>query len=214
MSDTVVLYAPALEAMARALAASLGAAGVCCTADVAQCPADGADGSNSVAVFWDTFPSASSEKDPNVKVLHTALIDKHVVLLLSQDDTSSAFAQLSLVLWLQRFVVPKPLDQYASGKWKDTVPDGAFTVASVKSLSIVIPWYRYCQMERTSVRRRARARDRPRPTAHARAAPPPHARAPARRAHDVAARARAPVPVGSLVRSLVCRGRAALGAHV
>ena len=150
MANTVVLYAPQLEALAKELVAKTGAASLLSTADLASCGADDQSGSNSVALFWDTFPSASTELDPNTKVLHTALVGKHVVLLLSQDDTTSAFAQLSLVLWLQRFVVPNPTKEHADGKWKDTVADGAFTVASVASLSIVIPWYRYCQMERTS----------------------------------------------------------------
>lgn len=136
--------------MAKALAEKVGVAEPLCTAALAQCGPDSDDGGNSASVFWDTFPSASAEQDPNVKVLHTKLVNKHVVLLLSQDDTTSSFAQLSLVLWLQRFVVPNPDEKYAQGKWKDTVPDGAFSVASVASLSVVIPWYRYCQMERTS----------------------------------------------------------------
>lgn len=146
----VILHAPGLEAMAKALAEKVGVAEPLCTAALAQCGPDSDDGGNSASVFWDTFPSASAEQDPNVKVLHTKLVNKHVVLLLSQDDTTSSFAQLSLVLWLQRFVVPNPDEKYAQGKWKDTVPDGAFSVASVASLSVVIPWYRYCQMERTS----------------------------------------------------------------
>ena len=150
MSPYVVLHAPGLEAMAQTLAEQMGSAEPLCTADIGKCTPDAEDGSNSTAVFWDTFPSASGEKDPNVKVMHSKLVDKHVVLLLSQDDTSNSFAQLSLVLWLQRFIVPNPDEKYAAGKWKDTVPDGAYTAASVASLSIVIPWYRYCQMERTS----------------------------------------------------------------
>ena len=150
--STVVLYPPPLAHLGAALAKLIGGAEVLCTNQLAECEPDTAEGNNSVAVFWDTFPSASSELDPNIKVLHTALVNKHVVLLLAQDETTNAFAQLSLVLWLQRFIVPKPLEKYAASKWKDTVADGAFTVASIASLNVVIPWYRYCQMERTSVR--------------------------------------------------------------
>jgi len=151
-SETVILYPPQFEALAKNLGQSLGTKMLLCTCNLAACPADqsGEAVANNVAVFWDTFPSASGERDPNVKVLHTALVGKHVVVLLSQDDTTNSFAQLSLVLWLQRFLVPTADDKYASGKWKDTVHDGAFSVASVASLSIVIPWYRFCQMERTS----------------------------------------------------------------
>ena len=144
-AEKVVLYPPQMEAMGRALAASLGAPAMICTSD-----ANGAGGDSATVLCWDSFPSASSEKDPNVKAKFEALVGKHVVLLLSQDDTSTAFAQLSLLLWLQRFYVPRPIEAMGKRKWKDTVSSGEFDVASVAALTVVIPWYRYCQMERTS----------------------------------------------------------------
>lgn len=144
MAERVVLYPAQMAAMGKAIAASLGCPAAVCTADAKAAAGDDA------VLCWDVFPSASSEKDPNIKVKFEALIGKHVVLLLSQDDTSSAFAQLSLLLWLQRFYVPKPLESGAKRKWKDTVGSGAFDMASVASLTVVVPWYRYCQMERTS----------------------------------------------------------------
>lgn len=70
---------------------------------------------------------------------------------MSLDDGMSqdTFSQLSLLYWLQRFAAPKPLAAYAKSKWRDTVPDGAFEMASVRSLRVVVPWYRHCGMERT-----------------------------------------------------------------
>jgi len=153
LRDTVILYAPQYETMAKELAKELNimpADALLCTRDLSTCPSDEGEAGGSCAVFWDTFPSSSGERDPNVKVLHTALVGKHVVLLLSQDDTTAAFAQLSLLLWLQRFLVPDAEKEHADAKWKNTVTEGAFTVQCVASLHIVIPWYRYCQMERTS----------------------------------------------------------------
>ena len=144
MAD-VILYPPQLAAMAAEIKSTLGsAASLICTSDISQC-----ESNEGCVLFWDAFPGASTEPDPNTKLLYPMLVDKDVLLLMSQDDTSSAFAQLSLLVYLQRFVVPNPSPEHASKKWKDTVPSGAFEVKSVRSLKVVIPWYRYCQMDRT-----------------------------------------------------------------
>ena len=144
----VILYPPQLHAMAQSLASALEGDTVAqCTDDVLA--SAGGTPAGSAMLCWDKFPGNSSEKDPNTKVLTEAVAGKHVVLLLSQDDTSTAFSQLSLLLWLQRFYVPRASAEHAKRKWKQTVPDGAFDVFSVASLTVVIPWYRYCQMERS-----------------------------------------------------------------
>jgi hypothetical protein len=156
-SSYTILYAPQLEEMAQALAAALGATCTVCTSNLANCP----PGSKEVAVFWDTFPGSSSEKDPNIKVQISALADRDVILLISQDDTSSAFAQLSLLLQLQRFIVPEPAPMHAKGKWKTSVAEGAYTICSVRSLRVIIPWYRYCQMERSCRWHRGDQSDKP-----------------------------------------------------
>ena len=54
-----------------------------------------------------------------------------------------------MLLFLQRFNVPHALEAYARGKWKATMADGAYDECSVASLTVVVPWYRHCQMERT-----------------------------------------------------------------
>jgi phosphoribosylpyrophosphate synthetase len=142
--EKVVLYPSRCAAFGKALAAALGVPASACTDNIVAEPA-GAD----TVICWDSFPSASSEKDPDIKVRVDALIGKHVILILSQDDTSSAFAQLSLLLWLQRFYVPTPDEAAAKGKWKGTIGAGSFEVTSVGALTVVIPWFRYCQMERS-----------------------------------------------------------------
>ena len=43
-----------------------------------------------------------------------------------------------------------PDEAHAKAKWKTTIPKAAFKVCSVGSLTVVIPWYRYCQMDRSS----------------------------------------------------------------
>jgi len=142
--EKIVLYPPQMRPLGVALAEALGVPVAACTSDVTTDPA----GAQSV-VSWECFPSGSSEKDPNIKVRVGALIGKHVILIMSQDDTSSAFGQLSLMMWLQRFYVPKADEAAAKGKWKATIGAGAFDVCSVGALTVVIPWYRYCQMERS-----------------------------------------------------------------
>ena len=57
--------------------------------------------------------------------------------------------QVAVLLFLQRFNVPHALEAYARGKWKATMADGAYDECSVASLTVVVPWYRHCQMERT-----------------------------------------------------------------
>ena len=58
--------------------------------------------------------------------------------------------QVAVLLFLQRFNVPLPLEEYAKGKWKATMADGKYEESAVASLTVIIPWYRHCQMERTS----------------------------------------------------------------
>lgn len=142
--EKIVLYPPQMEKLGAALAKELAVPVAVCTAQITSEPA----GASSV-VSWEQFPSGSSEKDPNIKVRVDELIGKHVILLMSQDDTSNSFAQLSLLLWLQRFYVPKPNAEHAKGKWKETIAAGSYDVHSVAALTVIIPWYRYCQMDRS-----------------------------------------------------------------
>ena len=92
---------------------------------------------------------AAHGADPNIKVRLSAVLNKDVVLLFSMDDTANLFDQLSVLLFLQRILVPRPLAAYAAGKWKQTVADGEYDIGAAASITVVVPWYRYCQMERT-----------------------------------------------------------------
>jgi len=76
--------------------------------------------------------------------------ERELAEVLAASSGREDFRQLSLLLHLQRFLVPHPLPEQAATKWKSVLHDGAFAVRSVASLTVVIPWYRYCQMERTS----------------------------------------------------------------
>lgn len=130
-----ILYPEGLGGLAESLARRLGAELTLCTSRIAD----------QAAMVAEAFPSG----DPNVKLSIEAIRDRHVVLLMSQDAVTPIFEQLSVLLFLQRFTVPHALDEYAAGKWKQSVADGRFDVCSAASITVVIPWYRFCQMERT-----------------------------------------------------------------
>lgn len=141
----IVLYLPGLEEMALGVARHLGDAHpVLCTSSIYD-GVDTTDHHTDTGVAWESFPSG----DPDIKMRVSALKDRHVVLLMNH-DTIHLFEQLAVILFLQRFLVPHAKPEYAAGKWKKTVRDGAYDVCSVASLTILVPWYRHCQMERTS----------------------------------------------------------------
>ena len=138
--EHVVLYPPDMAAMGEAIASALPGSAT------AHCVSELSSPSENLTLAWEVFPSG----DPNVKLRADALVGKHVVLLISQDDQSKLFPQLSVLQFLQRFLLPNPLAASAKAKWKGVVDEGSFTVQSAAAISVVIPWYRYCQMERTS----------------------------------------------------------------
>ena len=139
--DYTVLYLPGLEKMALGLAEELGdSLPVLCTDELAT-----VQNHEEMGMAWERFPSG----DPDLKLRVDFIKDRHVVLLMNH-DTVHLFEQLAVILFLQRFNVPHALDEYAKGKWKRTMADGKYDVCSVASLTIIVPWYRHCQMERTS----------------------------------------------------------------
>ena len=145
--DTI-LYAPGMQAAAQELVDSGEGYGACnflCTEAVV--PKDlAAQGFGSKGVCaWNTF----SSDDPDVKLRIDALVDKHVVFFMNCERNDSLFTQLNVLMWLQRFVVPHPVEAHAKTKWKTTVATGAYDVCSIASLTLIVPWVRHCQMERT-----------------------------------------------------------------
>lgn len=133
-----ILYCEGQEECAKSLAATLQLPPPLCATQLAAAATP--------QLLWERFPSS----DPNIKVLADAVRGKHVVLLMSQDGTADLCDQMQVLLFLQRFLLPDALEDQAKDKWKRTVREGKFSVASAASISVVVPWYRYCQMERTS----------------------------------------------------------------
>jgi len=133
----LVLHAPGLTALAEGVAKHLGSTLVHCISNVMPPP-------SATGLCWDSFPSG----DPNLKLRIDAIKGKHVVLLMNH-DTAHLFEQLAVLLFLQRFIVPHPEPEYASCKWKRTMRDGRYDECYVASLTVIVPWYRHCQMERT-----------------------------------------------------------------
>ena len=131
-----ILYQPAMADVARGIAAHLGTELTMCTTELSEV----------AAMCSERFPSG----DPNIKLRIDLVRDRHVVLLVSQDSSSGVFEQLSVLVFLQRFTVPHALEADAKTKWKKTYTEGRFDVCSAASITVVIPWYSFCQMERTS----------------------------------------------------------------
>ena len=136
-SKYTVLHAPNLESLAQDIANQLDVrVPVLCTSGLLP--------STQTGLCWDSFPSG----DPNIKLRIDMVRDKHIVLVMNH-DTMHLFEQISVLLFLQRFNVPHADPENAADKWKRTMEDGRFDECSVASLTVIVPWYRHCQMERT-----------------------------------------------------------------
>ena len=125
--DTVVLHAPGNEKMAGALAQALGSdstsSKVLCASQVSSDPA---------ALSWEHFPTC----DPNLKLRIDAVVDKHVVFLFDMSGRGEAESEmLHLLLFVQSFKLPRPIEAYAKGKWKQTVADGEFDLRAAAAVS-------------------------------------------------------------------------------
>ncbi|CAE7405219.1 unnamed protein product [Symbiodinium pilosum] len=87
-------------------------------------------------------------KDPNVKFNWKRVVGRKIIFLFDTVDQSRFFEQLSLLQALQGFAVPDGEDKQT--KWKTYVNAGAYSWGRASQITVVIPWYRPCQMERTS----------------------------------------------------------------
>lgn len=124
--DTVVLHAPGNEKMAGALAQALGSEStsskLVCASQLSSDPA---------ALSWDHFPT----RDPNLKLRIDAVVDKHVVFLFDMSGRGEAESEmLHLLLFVQSFKLPRPIDAYAKGKWKQTVADGEYDLSAAAAV--------------------------------------------------------------------------------
>ena len=130
MSDipVTVLYPPDMALLADELAPELGVdARVLCTSEIAELgPAP--------AACWETFPSG----DPDIKLRIDAVRGRHVIFLMSSDK-EMIFEQLSVLLFLQRFHVPLPLEEYAKDKWKRSLADSKYASRHTRSAIPTLP---------------------------------------------------------------------------
>lgn len=144
-AESTILYAPGMETLARELRDTLDLPLALCTSEVSVTELVERDFLHRGNVCWDRFPS----DDPNVKLRVDCIRDKHIIFLMNMEQPKLLFDQLSVLLFLQRFVLPEPDQKQADEKWKRTIKDSAYDTCSVKSIRIIVPWCRYCQMERT-----------------------------------------------------------------
>eukprot|EP00931_Biecheleriopsis_adriatica_P078708 TRINITY_DN52127_c0_g1_i1.p1 TRINITY_DN52127_c0_g1~~TRINITY_DN52127_c0_g1_i1.p1 ORF type:complete len:484 (-),score=86.91 TRINITY_DN52127_c0_g1_i1:63-1445(-) len=86
--------------------------------------------------------------DPNMKFNFTRCIGRKIVFLFDTVDQARFFEQLSLIQALQGFAVPDGEDK--ASKWKTYMNAGSYAWGRASQITVVVPWYRPCQMERTS----------------------------------------------------------------
>lgn len=86
--------------------------------------------------------------DPNVFLHWQRIVGRKVIFLFDTVDQSALFEQLAILQALQGFAVPDSEDR--DQKWKSYVNRGKYSWARAAHVTVVLPWYRPCQMERTS----------------------------------------------------------------
>mmetsp|Transcript_125389 Transcript_125389/g.325688 ORF Transcript_125389/g.325688 Transcript_125389/m.325688 type:complete len:486 (-) Transcript_125389:131-1588(-) len=89
-----------------------------------------------------------TSKDPNMKFNWQRVVGRKIIFLFDTVDQSKLFEQLSLLQALQGFAVPDGGDK--ESKWKTYVDQGKYSWGRASHITVVLPWYRPCQMERTS----------------------------------------------------------------
>jgi len=97
-------------------------------------------------------PTISLERfksgDPNMRYNWQRLVGRRIIFLFDTVDQSVLFEQLSLLQAFQGFAIPDPEDKHT--KWKTYSARGKYTWGRASHITVVLPWYRPCQMERTS----------------------------------------------------------------
>jgi len=96
------------------------------------------------SVSWEHFKSG----DCNMRFLWRQFVGRRVVFLFDTVDQGSLFEQLSLLQALQGFPVPDGED--SAQQWKTYASSGRYAWGRASEITVVVPWYRPCQMERTS----------------------------------------------------------------
>lgn len=124
----IVLSSPGLDGVASDLRKRLGGDG----------------DSEKILVDWDKFKSG----DPNPKYNWRELAGRRIIFLFDTIDQSRLLEQLSLLQALQGFPLPDGDD--SKNKWKTYTQTGSYKWGRAAEIAVVVPWYRPCQMERTS----------------------------------------------------------------
>jgi len=97
-------------------------------------------------------PTVSLERfksnDPNLKFSWARVVGRRIVFLFDTVDQNRLFEQLSLLQALQGFAVPDA--DGCTAAWKGYVSAGTYSWGRASHITVVLPWYRPCQMERTS----------------------------------------------------------------
>lgn len=97
-------------------------------------------------------PTVAPEKfksgDPNIRFNWQRVIGRRIIFLFDTVDQSALFEQLCLLQSLQGFAIPDPEDK--GSKWKTYTARGKYSWGRASHITVVLPWYRPCQMERTS----------------------------------------------------------------
>jgi len=97
-------------------------------------------------------PTLSLDKfksnDPNLKFNWKRVVGRKIIFLFDTADQSRLFEQLALLQALQGFAVPDPEDN--TTKWKSYTQAGTYAWGRASHVTVVLPWFRPCQMERTS----------------------------------------------------------------
>eukprot|EP00930_Biecheleria_cincta_P022596 TRINITY_DN16493_c0_g1_i1.p1 TRINITY_DN16493_c0_g1~~TRINITY_DN16493_c0_g1_i1.p1 ORF type:complete len:499 (-),score=90.28 TRINITY_DN16493_c0_g1_i1:68-1471(-) len=126
----VVIASPNLESMAKELRKRLGSE---------EFPE-----SEGQTVYLEKFKS----NDSNTKFNWLRVVGRKIIFLFDTVDQSRFFEQLALLQALQGFAVPDGEDK--TTKWKTYVHHGKYSWGRAAHITVVLPWYRPCQMERTS----------------------------------------------------------------
>lgn len=129
-SEPVVIASPALDHLGKNLSKRLG------------CPEYPAEAGETI--YLNKFKSG----DINTKFHWRRVVGRKVVMLFDTVNQERLFEQLCLLQALQGFAVPDSEDK--STKWKNYIHQGKYAWGRASEITVVLPWYRPCQMERTS----------------------------------------------------------------
>lgn len=128
--DPIIIASPGLETLGDSLRKRLG---------IAECSAK-----QGKTLYLDRFKS----NDVNAKFKWERINGRRVVMLFDTIDQMRFFEQLCILQALQGFAVPAAEDKATA--WKTYVDSGKYSWGRAAKIQVILPWFRPCQMERTS----------------------------------------------------------------